>query len=52
MKLAFIGPIYGGMGPAEVPKNAPPMFNVIATNDFLFKDLWCYRFLVQSRHTG
>ena len=37
MKLAFIGPIYGGMGAVEVPKNAPPMFNVIATDDFLFK---------------
>ena len=36
MKLAFIGPIYGGMGPVEVPKNAPPMFTVIATDDFLF----------------
>lgn len=36
MKLAFIGPIYGGMGSVEVPKNAPPMFNVIASNDFLF----------------
>lgn len=36
MKLAFIGPIYGGMGPVEVPKDAPPMFNVIATDDFLF----------------
>jgi len=36
MKLAFIGPIYGGMGPVKVPKNAPPMFNVIATDDFLF----------------
>jgi acetyl esterase/lipase len=36
MKLAFIGPIYGGMGPIEVPKNAPPMFNVIASDDFLF----------------
>ncbi|MTI40429.1 alpha/beta hydrolase [Fulvivirga lutimaris] len=36
MKLAFIGPIYGGMGAVEVPKNAPPMFNVIATDDFLF----------------
>jgi acetyl esterase/lipase len=33
MKLAFIGPIYGGMGPVEVPKDAPPMFNVIATDD-------------------
>lgn len=36
MKLAFIGPIYGGMSPVDVPKNAPPMFNVIATDDFLF----------------
>ncbi len=37
MKLAFIGPIYGGMGPVDVPKHAPPMFNVIATDDFLFR---------------
>ncbi|NND32949.1 MAG: alpha/beta hydrolase [Saprospiraceae bacterium] len=37
MKLAFIGPIYGGMGPVEVPEDAPPMFNVIATDDFLFR---------------
>lgn len=37
MKLAFIGPIYGGMGPVEVPKDAPPMFCVIASDDFLFK---------------
>jgi len=37
MKLAFIGPIYGGMGPVAVPKNAPPMFSVIATDDFLFR---------------
>jgi len=36
IKLAFIGPIYGGMGPVDVPNNAPPMFNVIATDDFLF----------------
>jgi len=36
MKLAFIGPIYGGMGPVEVPENAPAMFNVIASDDFLF----------------
>ena len=36
MKLAFIAPIYGGMGPVEVPENAPPMFNVIASDDFLF----------------
>ena len=37
MDLAFIGPIYGGMGPVVVPENAPPMFNVIATDDFLFR---------------
>jgi acetyl esterase/lipase len=37
MDLAFIGPIYGGMGPVEVPENAPPMFSVIATDDFLFR---------------
>jgi acetyl esterase/lipase len=37
MDLAFIGPIYGGMGPVAVPKDAPPMFNVVATDDFLFR---------------
>lgn len=37
MELDFIGPIYGGMGPVEVPKNAPPMFTVIASDDFLFR---------------
>lgn len=37
MKLAFIGPIYGGMGPVDVPEDAPPMFNVIASDDFLFR---------------
>lgn len=37
MKFAFIGPIYGGMGPVEVPKDAPPMFAAIASDDFLFK---------------
>ena len=37
MKFAFIGPIYGGMGPVDVPKDAPPMFNVIASDDFLFR---------------
>lgn len=37
MDLAFIGPIYGGMGPVEVPEDAPPMFNVIAVDDFLFR---------------
>jgi acetyl esterase/lipase len=36
VKLAFIAPIYGGMGPVDVPKNAPPMFVAIATDDFLF----------------
>ncbi|WP_236252860.1 alpha/beta hydrolase [Echinicola sp. 20G] len=36
MDLAFIGPIYGGMGEVAVPKDAPPMFNVIASDDFLF----------------
>lgn len=35
-KLAFIAPIYGGMGSVNVPDNAPPMFAVIATDDFLF----------------
>ncbi|MBN2174704.1 MAG: alpha/beta hydrolase [Bacteroidales bacterium] len=37
MNLAFIGPIYGGMGAVDVPADAPPMFNVIATDDFLFR---------------
>lgn len=37
MKLAFIGPIYGGMAPVEVPKDAPPMFAAIASDDFLFR---------------
>ena len=37
MKLAFIAPIYGGMGPVEVPRDAPPMFTAIATDDFLFR---------------
>jgi len=37
MKLAFIAPIYGSMGAVDVPKNAPPMFNVIASDDFLFQ---------------
>ena len=37
MELDFIGPIYGGMAAVDVPKNAPPMFNVIATDDFLFR---------------
>jgi acetyl esterase/lipase len=37
MKLAFIAPIYGGMGAVEVPKDAPPMFVAIAADDFLFR---------------
>jgi acetyl esterase/lipase len=37
MKLAFIGPIYGGMAAVEVPKDAPPMFAAIASDDFLFR---------------
>jgi acetyl esterase/lipase len=37
MHLAFIGPIYGGMGPVEVPKDAPPMFSAIASDDPLFR---------------
>jgi len=37
MKLAFIAPIYGGMNAVEVPKDAPPMFVVIASDDFLFR---------------
>lgn len=36
VKLAFIGPIYGGMQAVDVPKNAPPMFAAIASDDFLF----------------
>ncbi|MBB4659695.1 acetyl esterase/lipase [Parvularcula dongshanensis] len=34
--LAFIAPIYGGMGEVEVPEGAPPMFAAIASDDFLF----------------
>ena len=37
MKLAFIGPIYGGMNAVEVPKDAPAMFAAIASDDFLFR---------------
>ena len=36
MKLAFIGPIYAGMGEVDVPADAPPMFAAIASDDFLF----------------
>ncbi len=35
--MAFIAPIYGGMGEVEVPDDAPPMFVAIAVDDFLFK---------------
>jgi acetyl esterase/lipase len=35
-KLAFIAPIYGSLEAVEVTKNAPPMFFVVATDDFLF----------------
>jgi acetyl esterase/lipase len=34
--FAFIGPVYGGMQAVEVPDDAPPMFAIIATDDFLF----------------
>lgn len=37
MNLAFIAPIYGMMGAVDVPEDAPPMFKVIATDDFLFR---------------
>jgi len=37
MKFAFIAPIYGGMGAVEVPKDAPPLFVAIASDDFLFR---------------
>ena len=33
---AFIGPIYGSMEAVTVPKDAPPMFAVIASDDPLF----------------
>lgn len=31
----FVAPIYPGMGPMQVPDNAPPMFVAIAADDFL-----------------
>ena len=37
MHFAFIAPIYGGMGPVDVPKDAPPLFTALAANDFLFR---------------
>lgn len=33
---SFIAPIYGSLNAVDVPKNAPPMFIAIATDDFLF----------------
>jgi acetyl esterase/lipase len=36
MKFAFVAPIYGGMGRVDVPKDAPPLFVAIASDDFLF----------------
>ncbi len=33
MKLAFIAPIYGGLGAVEVPKDAPPLFVALAIDD-------------------
>lgn len=35
-KPAFIGPIYGSMEAVTVPKDAPPLFAVIASDDPLF----------------
>lgn len=35
--LAFIATLYGMLGPVEVPKDAPPLFVAIATDDFLFR---------------
>lgn len=37
MKLAFIAPIYGGLNAVEVPKDAPPLFAAIASDDSLFR---------------
>lgn len=36
MKLAFIAPIYGGLAAVEVPKDAPPLFAAVASDDPLF----------------
>ncbi|HVU34880.1 MAG TPA: alpha/beta hydrolase fold domain-containing protein [Opitutaceae bacterium] len=33
MKLAFIAPIYGSLRAVEVPKDAPPLFFVVASDD-------------------
>jgi acetyl esterase/lipase len=37
MKFAFIAPIYPSMGLVQVPKDAPPLFVAIASDDFLFR---------------
>src|SRR5690625_6877266 len=34
--LAFNAPIYGGMNRVDLPEKVPPMFSVIAVDDFLF----------------
>lgn len=36
VELAFIAPVYGGMNRVELPEKVPPMFSVIAVDDFLF----------------
>jgi acetyl esterase/lipase len=33
---AFIGLIYGGMGPVNVPPDAPPLFDAVAADDPIF----------------
>lgn len=33
MRLAFIAPIYGPLAPVEVPKDAPPLFVALASDD-------------------
>ena len=35
-RLAFVAPIYGPLRPFAVPVDAPPMFDLIAADDFLF----------------
>lgn len=35
-KPAFLGDIYGPLGPMKVPDNAPPLFIALAADDFLF----------------
>src|SRR5690554_1385706 len=36
VNLAFIAPVYGGMNRVDLPAEVPPMFSVIAVDDFLF----------------